>query len=179
MSLVVYQQAVACAYAWLGSGTYSYAVAGPYGTVTPAGPCLLKPWRPSPTYPIGRPVPYPIAPPIAFPISKTGNPGNPPTPCTLGGAIGAVVIGEGMNRVIPYAVSIGAGYYNPPPGPRELSMLNNKIWINEVMDDECKILDGGPETGRTCFRDPTSPYYIMEPQQIEQRGYPTTPVYTP
>jgi hypothetical protein len=58
-------------------------------------------------------------------------------------------------------------------------MLNNRIWINEVMDDECKILDGGPATGRTNFPDPTSPYYIMELQQIEERGYPTTPVDIP
>ena len=31
--------------------------------------------------------------------------------CTLGGAIGAVVIGEGMRaRIIPYAEKIGAGF---------------------------------------------------------------------
>lgn len=34
--------------------------------------------------------------------------------CKLGGEIGAVVIGEAMTaRIIPYAKSIGAGYYQP------------------------------------------------------------------
>ena len=96
--------------------------------------------------------------------------------CKLGGEIGAVVIGEGMKRIIPYAESIGAGYYSPPEAPEEMWMQNNENWINQVMDEGCKILDGGPEPGRPNFPEPTSPYYEKELEQIVKRGYPTTPV---
>jgi hypothetical protein len=93
----------------------------------------------------------------------------------LGGEIGAVVIGETMSRLVPFAQSIGAGFYIPPPGaPPSMWMQNNRNWINEVMDQGCKILDGGIDGDRT-----PSPYYDMELGQIAERGYPTTPVSIP
>ena len=82
-------------------------------------------------------------------------------------------------RIRPYAISIGAGYYNPPAAPSEMWMENNRIWINEVMDQDCKILNGGPEFGRPSYPAPDSPYYIMELLEIAERGYPMTPVYVP
>jgi hypothetical protein len=95
--------------------------------------------------------------------------------CKLGGEIGAVVIGETMSRLVPFAQSIGAGFYIPPPGaPPSMWMQNNRNWINEVMDQGCKILDGGIDGDRT-----PSPYYDMELGQIAERGYPTTPVSIP
>ena len=100
--------------------------------------------------------------------------------CTLGGDIGAVVIGEDMaGRIRPYAESIRAGYYDPPPGPPYLWLNNNLEWINEVMDEGCRILDGGPAPGRENFPYPTSPYYFEERVQIGLRGYPTQPVSIP
>lgn len=81
-----------------------------------------------------------------------------------------------MARVIPFAQSIGAGFYIPPVGaPPSMWMENNKQWINDVMDQGCKVLDGGLDMDDRGF----SPYYAMEREQIELRGYPTTPVKLP
>jgi RHS repeat-associated protein len=84
-----------------------------------------------------------------------------------------VVIGENMDgRVIPEANKRGADYYHPPDAPPEQWMENNEKWINDVMDEGCIIVDCGPAPGRANFPDPTSPYYKMEREQIEKRGYP-------
>ena len=97
--------------------------------------------------------------------------------CLLGGAIGAVVIGEFQPRVVATATAMGAGSYEAPAGaPRYLWMRNNELWINAVMDQECKIFDIGALPGRANFPWPTSPYYAMELQQIRLRDYPTTPI---
>lgn len=55
-------------------------------------------------------------------------------------------------------------------------MQNNMDRINQVMDEGCTILDGGAAPGRENFPRPTSHYYQMELDQVESRGYPTTPV---
>lgn len=44
------------------------------------------------------------------------------------------------------------------------------------MNEGCTILDGGAAPGRENFPRPTSHYYQMELDQVESRGYPTTPV---
>jgi hypothetical protein len=56
---------------------------------------------------------------------------------------------------------------------------NNRICINQVMDQDCKIFDGGPEFGRRKYPEPDSIYYIMELGEIANRGYPKIPVYVP
>jgi RHS repeat-associated protein len=85
-----------------------------------------------------------------------------------------IVIGEDMeNRVIPTAQDNNAGYYNPPADlPPDQWMQSNQDWINQKMDEGCTILDCGAAPGRPNFPDPTSPYYQMEQQQIQQRNYP-------
>jgi hypothetical protein len=87
--------------------------------------------------------------------------------CPMGGQSQSVVIGEGMNRVIPYADAFGAGYYAglAGPGMEPFYMSDNLRWINEAMDEECRILDIGPDS-----RPIPSPYYLMELQQIRNRG---------
>ena len=88
------------------------------------------------------------------------------------GAQEAIVIGEGMaDRVIPTAQARGASWYNPTKTPPEKWMENNRRWINEKMDQGCRILDCGPAPGRANYPNPTSPYYKTELEQINQRGY--------
>jgi hypothetical protein len=88
------------------------------------------------------------------------------------GAASSIVIGEDMaGRVIPTAESRGAGWYNPPDAPPAQWMQNNQNWINQQMNSRCMILDCGAAPGRTNFPNATSPYYQMELDQIQQRGY--------
>jgi hypothetical protein len=96
--------------------------------------------------------------------------------CTLGGAIGAVVIGEYQKRVIATADAMAASYYHAPDGPPYLWMRNSELWINQVMDQRCRIFDIGASPGRDNFPWPTSGYYVMELQQIRLRDYPTIPI---
>ena len=74
-------------------------------------------------------------------------------------------------RVIPFAESIGAEYYNPPLAPENMWMENNRIWINQKMDQRYEIHDIGPEPGRANYPGPTSPYYKMELGEIAARNY--------
>ena len=84
-----------------------------------------------------------------------------------------IVIGEGMaDRVIPTAKARGANWYDPRKAPPEKWMENNQKWINEKMDQGCRILDCGAAPGRANYPNPTSPYYKMELEQINQRNYP-------
>jgi RHS repeat-associated protein len=99
--------------------------------------------------------------------------------CTMGGATGTVVIGEEMNRVAAYAKAHGAGYYQPPSAPPYLWLNNNMEWITAVMNQKCKIEDGGPMQGRSNYPSPTSAYYFQEKALIGLRGYPTQPVFIP
>lgn len=86
---------------------------------------------------------------------------------------GSIVIGEDMaGRVIPTAESIGAEWYKPDPNLQpEDYMQANMDWINGKMDEGYCIFDCGPAPGRENYPDPTSPYYQMELDQIDQRGY--------
>jgi hypothetical protein len=99
------------------------------------------------------------------------------TPIKFGSAGAAtsadtIVIGEDMGgRVIPTAQSRGAGWYNPPDAPPAQWMQNNQNWINQKMDGGCMILDCGAAPGRANYPNATSPYYQMELDQIQQRGY--------
>jgi hypothetical protein len=74
-------------------------------------------------------------------------------------------------RVIPYANKVGADYYQPPDAPPTQWMENNRRWINERMDEGCRILDCGAAPGRPNYPNPTSPYYQMELDEIAKRGY--------
>lgn len=92
--------------------------------------------------------------------------------CTLGGSIGGVVIGEWQPRVVATATAMQAGYFKALP-PEQTWMEQNKLWINEVMDQGCDIYDIGASPVRKNYPDPTSPFYRMEREQIMLRGYPT------
>jgi hypothetical protein len=52
-------------------------------------------------------------------------------------------------------------------------MAENRQWINERMDEGCKIYDCGAAPGRANYPAPTSPYYRMELEEIAKRGYQT------
>jgi hypothetical protein len=85
-----------------------------------------------------------------------------------------VAIGEDMEgRVIPFAQRNGADWYKPAPdAPQTMWMENNRRWINDRMDEGCRILDCGAAPGRPNHPRATSPYYQMELDEIAKRGYP-------
>ncbi len=84
-----------------------------------------------------------------------------------------IVIGEDMaGRVIPEARRTGADYYDPPYLPPSQRMPHNRRWINDRMDEGCRIIDCGPAPGRRNYPNPTSPYYQMELDEIARRDYP-------
>ena len=76
----------------------------------------------------------------------------------------SVVIGEDMSgRVLPTAKLRNAETYNPTPFTnRNQSLLDNKNWINQKMDEGCTILDCGAAPGRANYPNATSPYYQIE-----------------
>lgn len=74
--------------------------------------------------------------------------------------------------MIPTADRIGAGYYDPPPAPRNQWMDNNRDWLNDRMDEGCTIYNCGPAPGRSNYPDATSEYYQMELDEIAKRNYP-------
>lgn len=84
-----------------------------------------------------------------------------------------IAIGEDMtNRVEPFAQRVGADTYKADPtAPPDQWMSNNRQWINDRMDEGCRILDCGPAPGRTNYPGPTSEYYQMELNEIDKRGY--------
>jgi hypothetical protein len=82
------------------------------------------------------------------------------------------VIGEDQKgRVIPYAQLMGAGYFAVPTDVDEHSgaavLAANAIWINEAMNQECRIYDIGSDG-----RETPSPFYVGERAQITARMYP-------
>lgn len=82
-----------------------------------------------------------------------------------------IAIGEDMERVIPFAKKNGADWYKPDPNaPPSKWMENNRQWINDRMDEGCRILDCGPAPGRSNYPNPTSRYYQMELDEIFKRG---------
>jgi RHS repeat-associated protein len=85
-----------------------------------------------------------------------------------------VVIGEDMaGRVRPAAADFAADAYRPPVlWSDRASMAHNRYWVNEQMNQGRGVIDVGPAPGRTNFPEPTSPWYIMEREQIAQRNYP-------
>lgn len=74
-------------------------------------------------------------------------------------------------RVIPTARARGATAYDPPTAPPETWMDNNRNWINQKMDEGCRLLDCGAAAGRANYPEATSPYYRMELHEIEKRNY--------
>jgi hypothetical protein len=80
------------------------------------------------------------------------------------------VIGESQShRVIPFARSIGAEYFDPPviADPAE-QLAWNQRWIRTKMDQGYSIIDIGPDPGRPL--DP-SDFYAMEKSEIARRSY--------
>ena len=92
--------------------------------------------------------------------------------CTLGGEAGTVVIGEGMDRIIEFAKANGYGWFTPSaPGLSKSALMSeDKNWINQVMEEECDILDAGVDPRKENWPDITSDFYRLE--KIEVRGYP-------
>jgi hypothetical protein len=82
------------------------------------------------------------------------------------------VIGENMTeRVIPYALKIGATYYKARPWihPNHW-MKNNEAWIRKQMREGAHIIDIGPDVARRAIKGP-SPYYEMERAKIKKWNY--------
>lgn len=85
-----------------------------------------------------------------------------------------LVIGEGMTaRVIPFASSIAAEYYAPAAMSQNQYLGANRVWINQKMDQNYRIIDIGTDPTKMNFPEPTSRYYKMELSEIERRNYPT------
>jgi RHS repeat-associated protein len=94
----------------------------------------------------------------------------------------SIVIGEGMlDRVKPTAKSIGAKWYQAWsknfPGRKlteaelNAAKVRNARWLNSKIDEGYKIYDIGPRGV-----DIKSPFYQLERDIIQKRGYPTTPL---
>ena len=108
-------------------------------------------------------------------VEATARDSSPTQPCGVATKTErkTIALGEGMeDRVIPFAKKNGADWYKPDPNaPPSQWMENNRQWINDRMDEGCRILDCGPAPGRANFPGPTSPYYQMELDEIFKRGY--------
>jgi hypothetical protein len=88
-----------------------------------------------------------------------------------GGAVGdAVVIGERMVRVRAAAQEIGAGTFETSAATAKDMYKANMSWLRGAMRSGKEIIDIGT--------DPTSavrsPWYRLEKELIERRGYPVT-----
>jgi hypothetical protein len=82
-----------------------------------------------------------------------------------------LVIGEGMDdRVIPYARANGARWYRPTPGlTRELTLVENTLFIIEKMDQGFTRIDIGSQEGRANYPMPTTEYYETEVVHVYAR----------
>lgn len=106
----------------------------------------------------------------AIDVNKAG--GSARGAASQAGSRESIVIGEDMaGRVIPTAKARGAAAYDPPSAPSETWMGNNRNWINQKMEEGCRILDCGAAPGRANYPEATSPYYRMELDEIEKRNY--------
>jgi hypothetical protein len=75
-----------------------------------------------------------------------------------------LVIGENMNdRVIPYAKTRKADWYEPKPSlTRDGALIENTQFIVQQMNQGVTIIDIGPQPGRANYPLPTSPFYTTE-----------------
>ncbi len=81
-----------------------------------------------------------------------------------------VVIGEGMDRVMPAAKAEGFGYYKPRDGAKTPISTRNKRWVQRMKREGREIHDVGP---RPTTPNPDSMYY----DELEWFGdYPLIPL---
>ncbi len=82
------------------------------------------------------------------------------------------VIGENMTRVRRAAGQFGADIYEPGGNvPPTNWLTNNKQWIQKWMRRDALFIDIGRDPERVKYRNPISPYYDMEVQQLQGRNY--------
>lgn len=80
-----------------------------------------------------------------------------------------IVIGQTMERVIPFSDRIGARYYTPWRFAAKANwMRNNMAWLDRSMDQGATIID----IGRDVYKSSLSRYYEAEIARVQARGYP-------
>jgi hypothetical protein len=79
------------------------------------------------------------------------------------------------DRVIPYAKSTGANWYQPEDAPPWQWMSNNRNWINAQMDQGANIVDIGPDP----LAEGPSEYHQMEQGEIAKRDYSNYLLFDP
>lgn len=86
-----------------------------------------------------------------------------------------IVIGETMTRVRSAATSAGAGTFETTARTARQMYTENMSWLRKGMRDGKQIIDIGMDANRAV----RSPWYRLEKELIERRGYPVTKVSHP
>jgi RHS repeat-associated protein len=86
-----------------------------------------------------------------------------------------IVIGETMTRVRSAAAEVGAGTFETTARTAKQMYRENMSWLRKGMRDGKQVIDIGTDANRAV----RSPWYQLEKELIERRGYPVTQVPHP
>ncbi|MGH7653538.1 MAG: hypothetical protein ACREN6_02640 [Gemmatimonadaceae bacterium] len=87
-----------------------------------------------------------------------------------------VVIGETMDRVRAAALDASAGVFEKAPGATAQEIYKaNMSWLRGAMHEGKEVIDIGTDLGRG----ERSPWYRLEKELLERRGYPVTKISHP